>query len=74
MISMFKFATQVARKFTLVDWSIAKIDLIIVGLLLAKLFPVLTSLHRGWYVVLIVLAEIYFIRRIKQMKIGGMDK
>jgi hypothetical protein len=51
----------------MMDWTVAKLDLIIVGLLLAKLFPVLTSAHRGWYVAAIVLAEIYFITRIQQI-------
>ncbi|MBP6256638.1 hypothetical protein KA405_02720 [Patescibacteria group bacterium] len=51
----------------MLDWAVAKIDLVVVGLLLAKLFPVLTSAHRGWYVATIVVAEIYFIKRIQKI-------
>jgi len=69
MINMFKLATKVAHKFTLTDWAIAKLDLVIVGLLLAKLFPVLTSLHWGWYVLFIVAAECYFLWRISKMNL-----
>ena len=58
-------ARKAVANFTLFDRSVAKIDLVIVGLLLAKLFPALTSLHWGWYVGFIVLAEIYFTYRIK---------
>jgi len=70
MLNIAKYATSVAHKFTLTDWAIAKIDLLILGLLLAKLFPVLTSLHWVWYVAFIVVAECYFIWRISTMKIS----
>ena len=68
MLNIVKYAQRITKEFTLVDRTIVKIDLIIVGLLLAKLFPVLTSLAREYYVALIILAEIYFIWRIKNMK------
>jgi len=68
MLNIVNYAQKVARQFTLVDRTVAKIDLIIVWLLLAKLFPVLTSLHWGYYVAAIILAEAYFIYRIKNMK------
>jgi hypothetical protein len=44
-----------------------KIDLVIIGLLLAKIFPVLTTAHRGWYFAGIVAAEIYFMTRIHKI-------
>lgn len=67
MLNLVKFVKKVTHHFTMMDWTVAKLDLIIVGLLLAKLFPVLTSAHRAWYVAAIVLAEIYFISRISKM-------
>lgn len=68
MLNIVKYAQKVAKQFTLTDWTVAKIDLVVIGLLLAKLFPVLTSLHRWFYVVIIIAGEIYFINRIKNMK------
>lgn len=50
----------------MLDRTIVKIDLVIIGLLLAKLFPVLTSAHRWYYVAVIVLAETYFIIRVNE--------
>lgn len=67
MLNLFKFARKVSKQFTLVDRTIAKIDLVIVGLFLAKFFPALTLLHRWWYVAFILLAEIYFLWRISDM-------
>ncbi|HNG97695.1 MAG TPA: hypothetical protein PLW93_05475 [Candidatus Absconditabacterales bacterium] len=67
MLHLVKFVNKITHHFTMFDWTVAKIDLIIVGLLLAKLFPVLTSAHRGYYVAVIVLAEIYFITRIRSI-------
>lgn len=67
MLHLVKFVNKITHHFTMFDWTVAKIDLIIVGLLLAKLFPVLTSAHWGYYVAVIVLAEIYFIRRISSI-------
>jgi hypothetical protein len=67
MLHLYKLVKKVTHHFTMLDWAVAKIDLVIVGLLLAKLFPVLTSAHRGWYVAAIVVAEIYFITRIQKI-------
>jgi len=64
MIYLARFVKKVVGQFTLLDWAIVKADLVIVGLLLAKLFPVLTSLHRGWYLGFIILCECYFIWKI----------
>ena len=68
MLNLVKYAQRVAKQFTLRDRTVAKIDLIVVGLLLAKLFPVLTSFHREYYVAIVMLAEAYFVWRIKNMK------
>jgi hypothetical protein len=50
MFNLIKFANRVIHHMTRYDMGVAKIDLVVVGLLLAKLFPVLLSLERGWYV------------------------
>lgn len=68
MLNIVSYAQRVAKQFTLKDRTVAKIDLIVVGLLLAKLFPVLTSFAREYYVAVVILAEAYFIWRIKNMK------
>ena len=67
MLHLYKLVKKVTHHFTMLDWTIAKIDLVIVGLLFAKLFPVLTTAHRGWYFAGIVAAEIYFITRIQEI-------
>jgi hypothetical protein len=67
MLYLIKLIKKVTHHFTMMDWTIVKIDLVVIGLLLAKLFPVLTSAHRGWYVAIIVVAEIYFITRIQKI-------
>jgi hypothetical protein len=67
MFHLTKLIKKVTHHFTMLDWAIVKIDLVVVGLLLAKLFPVLTSAHRGWYVAAIVVAEIYFLTRIQKI-------
>lgn len=67
MLHLYKLVKKVTHHFTMMDWTVAKIDLVVVGLLLAKLFPVLTSAHRGRYVGVIIIAEIYFIQRIRKI-------
>ncbi len=67
MFHLYKLVQKVTHEFTMLDRTIAKIDLVVVGLLLGKLFPVLTSVHRGRYVALIVVAEIYFLMRVKKI-------
>jgi hypothetical protein len=67
MLHLYKMVRKVTHHFTMMDWAIAKIDLVIVGILLAKLFPELTTAHWGWYVAIIILAEIYFIIRISKI-------
>gem|GEM_PF-2003810 len=68
MLNLLKYAQRITKQFTLTDRAVVKIDLVIIGLLLAKLFPILTSLAREYYVAIILLAEAYFIWRIKNMK------
>lgn len=68
MFNLFRFANKTIHHMTWVDMGVAKFDLIVVGLLLAKLFPVLTSFHWWRYVGIIVLCEIYFIRMISKIK------
>ena len=68
MLNITRFARKLTAEFTLLDRTIVKFDLIILGLLLAKIFPVLTSLHWGWYIGVIVLVEIYFIKKIAGLR------
>lgn len=68
MTTLITHALKTAKTFTLLDRVIVKIYLIIVGLLLAKLFPILTSLHRAYYLALIVIAKLYFIHKMSQTK------
>lgn len=68
MLNIVKYAQRITKQFTIKDRTIAKIDLIVIGLLLAKLFPILTSFAREYYVAIIILAEAYFIWRIKNIK------
>ena len=68
MINAVRLAQKIARSLSLAEWTLVKIDLLVLGLLLAKRFPVLTSLHWARYVGFIVLAEIYFIWKISTLK------
>lgn len=68
MTTLLHRAMQTAKTFTVLERIILKVYLIIVGVFLAKLFPVLASLHRAYYLALIVLAKLYFISKIGQTK------
>lgn len=68
MITLIHRLMQTAKQFTIVERIILKVYLIIVGVFVAKLFPVLTSLHRAYYLALIVLAKLYFIATMSQKK------
>ena len=68
MITLIHRLMQAAKQFTLIERIVLKVYLIIVGVFLAKLFPVLTSLHRAYYLALIVLAKLYFITTMSQTK------
>ena len=59
---------RVVKIFFVADRALFKIILVTFGLLLAKLFPVLISYHRGYYVGLIIIVEIYFITKIRGQK------
>lgn len=61
-------AERVVKVFSIADRALFKIILVTFGLLLAKLFPVLTSYHRGYYVGLIFICEAYLVQKIRDQK------
>jgi len=68
MLSLTRFTQHVAHKFSTLDRAILKIALVSFGLLVANVFPVLTTYHRGYYLALIFICEAYLIRKIRGQK------
>lgn len=46
MIQLTRYIRKITSQFTMFDWFIIKLDLVIIGILFAKLRPVLTTLDR----------------------------
>ena len=68
MIQLTRYIRKITSQFTMLDRFIIKLDLVIIGILFAKLRPVLATLDRWRYVTAIIIAEIYFARRIYHFK------
>lgn len=70
----YRYVMKVVPHFGFWDWTFWKLLLLVLGVLLAKIWPVLMSLDYWWYVGALIVGEIYFlirVQRIHQMLSAG---
>ncbi len=64
MLSLTRFSRQITQTFSPLDRTLFKIILVTFGLFLAKIFPQLLQRHRGYYLAIVVIVELYFVKKI----------